>query len=153
MSKWRPGDWHCNICNFNIFGKKDKCFKCGLLKSQWCCNNCKYISDEKKLKCPRCDNFNSKDNEYFWIKENCRNKEEYHGGWVKVETDVWWKKVDLLLCDKARMKPKILRDRIYYFIKLFEILLDDFVKLHPEYNPCSSKKCCGVARTHCWKHS
>jgi hypothetical protein len=28
----RQGDWMCEKCKFLIYGKKDKCFKCGTLK-------------------------------------------------------------------------------------------------------------------------
>lgn len=83
------GDWMCNICNTSIFAKKPKCLKCGLLKSQWCCKHCKHISDNKELQCPQCDKFNSLDDEYFWLEQNCRKKEEYHGVWVEVQTDIW----------------------------------------------------------------
>ena len=72
MSKkaWKPEDWWCNKCDFKIFGTKDKCFKCGLLKNQWCCKVCKYVSNKYFNKCLHCGEFYSKNGEYYWKKEN-----------------------------------------------------------------------------------
>lgn len=67
---WKPEDWWCNKCNFKIFGTKNKCFKCGLLKSQWCCSNCHNVENNNPHKCPECNMFNSIDDEYYWTKEN-----------------------------------------------------------------------------------
>lgn len=73
---WKPDDWHCNMCDFKIFGTKDHCFKCGLLKSQWCCCSCKHITDNNPLKCPKCGKFNLFNDEYAWIIENGSKEEK-----------------------------------------------------------------------------
>lgn len=76
-SKWKPKDWHCNKCDFKIFGSKDKCFKCGLKRNQSCCKKCKYVSDEYISKCPKCNTFSSLLGEYYWRKENNEGLEEF----------------------------------------------------------------------------
>ena len=30
----RVGDWTCHTCNFIIFGRKDKCYKCGTTRPE-----------------------------------------------------------------------------------------------------------------------
>lgn len=55
----KPGDWTCSKCQFNVFGSKAECGKCGtanpwMRRGDWACSECKYNNFANRETCLRC---------------------------------------------------------------------------------------------------